>query len=173
MKTEVKERGEQNGKMTALRFDPKIRYLADLASTVRKESLTKYIENALLKSFKDVSLHVAEDPEPFLDSKGNWQMPEPPNADEELRQNAAKSIDNLADLLWSDSEYVRMLMLSRLGSKWQPEEDKALLDYIEGRKDLWIKSEGGAKPNREKINAEWDSIKAAFAKTSKAKGGKK
>lgn len=166
----VLERVKQGGKMISIRVDPKIRYLAELAATVRDESLTSYLEWALEESFKKVTLRVVEEAEPFLDSAGNWQMPEAPDPAEEQTENEAKSIGNLADLLWSDNEYVRMLMLSRLAQHVQTSDDKALLNYVEGRKDLWVKTEHGRKPNREKINAEWKSIKVDFAKAMK--GGK-
>jgi hypothetical protein len=169
-KSENKERIVPSGKMTALRIDPKIRYLADLAAAATGDSLTKYIEGALLESFKRVTLRVAEKPEPFLDSAGNWQMPEPPDPTQERIQDEVKSIGNLADLLWSDSEYVRMLMLSMTAPHIQSDDDKALLAYVHGRKDLWTKSAGGSKPDRAKINEGWDSIKTDFAKSRK--GGK-
>lgn len=166
-KKEDKARGEQGGKMTALRFDPKIRYLADLAAAATGESLTKYIEGALLKSFEHVTLRVPPEPEPmyFADSRKPEFAPIDP--EQERVQNEAMSIGNLADNLWSESEFSRIQSLSILASHLVSEEDAALYQYIHNQKSLQVPSGKGYKLNRAKIDSEWDSIKASFAKSRK------
>lgn len=165
LKLTATEQPNASGKMTALRIDPKIRYLADLASTITDESLTKYIERALVESFKNVTLRVAEKPEAVRDGAGNWKFEEVDQEAERLA-NDHMSIANQGELLWSESEYMRMLTLSIVAPRLVEDDDKALLSYIENRRDLQIDAKGGGfKPNRDKINNEWDSIKAAFAKT--------
>ncbi len=167
-KSEAMERPEKAGKMTALRLDTKTRYLADLAAAVSKESLTKYIEAALWESFKKITLRLQPEQEIVYDQNGNPALGEPLDPEQERIQNEAMTIANQADLLWNESEYVRMLMLSIIADHLLSDEDKALLKYVHDRKDL-RRSGAEHKPNREKINAEWDSIKADFAKLKKRK----
>jgi hypothetical protein len=166
----VADRVVQGGKMTALRLDPKIRYLADIAALAKGESLTKYFEAALLQTFKDVTLRVPPEREPSLDASGNWIMPDPLDPESERLADNHMSVANQGDLLWSESEYVRMLMLSMIAPRLQENDDKALLQYVQSRKDLWKSSEGGHKPDRDKIDKEWEAIKAAFAKSKATKG---
>jgi len=169
-KKESTERVEPSGKMTALRLDPKIRYLADLAAKTSGESLTKYLEAALKESFKRVTLRVPPEPEPmYLGNSGTFEVA-PIDAEQERIKNEAMTIANLADSLWSESEFGRIQSLSILANRWMSDEDKALLQYIHARKDLHIVSGVGYKLNRVKIESEWDFIKAAFAKSRK--GGK-
>jgi hypothetical protein len=161
----VADRVIQGGKMTALRIDPKVRYLADIAALAKGESLTKYFEGALLESFKHVTLRKPPESEPSLDRSGKWIMPEPPDPENERLLDEQMSIPNQANLLWSESEYVRMLMLSMVAPHLQNPDEIALLNYVQGRKDLWKASDGGHKPDRDKIEKGWDEIKAAFTKT--------
>ena len=165
---ETAQKAAVAGKMTSLKIDPKIRYLADLASTVTGQSLTRYIENALKESFKCVTLRVAPDPEPmYLGDSGAYEVA-PIDPEQERVQNEAKSIANLADALWSESEFGRIQSLSILAPQHTAAvENDPLYQYIHNRKDLRISAGKGYKLNREKINAEWESIKADFAKSKK------
>jgi hypothetical protein len=163
--SETPEKMPQAAKMTSLKIDPRIRYLADLASTITGESLTSYIEGALMESFAKVTLRLPSEPEPIYGPKGDAVMPDPPDPDVERVQNEAKSIGNLADALWSESEFGRIESLSILAPRLVPSDDLALLGYIHTKKELQVPTGDGYKLNREKINAEWDAIKAAFAKT--------
>ncbi|HMH12098.1 MAG TPA: hypothetical protein VK578_03230 [Edaphobacter sp.] len=168
--SEITEKMPSAAKMTSLKIDPKIRYLADLASTVTKQSLTAYIESALLESFAKVTLRVPSEPEPIYGKNGEVAMPDRPDPETERVQNEAMTISNRADDLWSESEFGRIESLSILARRLVPDEDYALLQYIRNRKDLRISSNDGLyKLNREKINSEWELIKAAFAK-AKGKG---
>ena len=165
--SEIPEKMPSAAKMTSLKIDPRIRYLADLASTITKQSLTKYLEAALLQSFKNVTLRVADKPERVFDEgSGKWTISEV-DPEEERMANEHMTIANQAELLWSESEYVRLLMLSMIAPTLIEDKDAALLSYIDERKDLRISAQGGYKLNREKIDAEWESIKADF---TKAKG---
>lgn len=158
-------------KMTSLKIDPKVRYLADLASTVTGQTLTAYIESALMESFKGVTLRVPPDPEPmYLGNSGNFEFA-PIDQEKERAEIEAKSIGNLADSLWSESEFGRIQSLSILAPKHKVFQEYApLIHYIHSRKELQIPSGKGYKLNRAKIESEWESIKADFAKSRK--GGK-
>ena len=156
-------------KMTSLEIDPRIRYLADVASSVTKQSLTEYIERALLESFARVTLRVPPEPEPTYGKHFEVTMPPALDPDTERAQNDAMSIANRADDLWSESEFGRIEMLSILAKRLVPKKDLALVEYIHIRKDLQTSSGSGYKLNRLKIDSEWESIKAAFATAQKAK----
>ena len=155
-------------KMTSLKIDSKIRYLADLASTVTGQSLTRYIESALTESFKSVTLRLPPEPEPmYLGTSGNYEVA-PIDPEQEVAKREAMSIAKLADLLWSESEFSRIQSLYVLARRLVSPEDSALFEYIHTRKDLQISSGVGYKLNREKIDSEWESIKADFAKPKKS-----
>jgi GH35 family endo-1,4-beta-xylanase len=163
--TETSKGAAHWNKMVGVRLDPKMRYLAELAADAKSfPTLTDYIKWALEESFKNVTLRVAEKPEAILDEAGNWSFEEVDQEAERLA-NDHMSIANQGELLWSESEYLRLLMLHKIAPRRVSDEDKALLTYIENRKDLQTPVDGRYKLNRDKINNEWDSIKAAFAKT--------
>jgi hypothetical protein len=168
-KSKVPERTYE-GKMTALRLDPKIRYLAGLAAAASGESLTKYIEGALEESFNLVSLYIQPEREPmYLDDSGKYEYA--PIDEKQVEANKKeKLIGNLADSLWSESEFGRIQSLSILAPLHPTaKENDPLYQYIHNRKDLRIPSGKGYKLNRAKIDSEWDSIKADFAKSRKGK----
>jgi len=169
--SDAAEKAPTGAKMTSLKIDPKTRYLADLASTATGQSLTRYIESALKESFKKVTLRVPPDPEPmYRGTSGNYEVT-PIDLKEEEAKREAMTIANLADLLWSESEFSRIQSLYVLAGRLLSPEDSALFEYIHNRKDLQIPSGEGYKLNRAKIDNEWESIKAEFAKRGK-KGGK-
>jgi hypothetical protein len=161
----------QWNKMVGVRLEAKTRYLAELAADVKGFStLTDYIKWALEESFKLVTLRAPDDREPFIeDASGKWVLPKPRSAEEERSLYEEMSIGNMADILWSESAFIRMVMLSMIAPYRLSEDGKALLSYIRDRKDLWIPSNGGRIPNREKIDSEWELITAAFEKSKKGK----
>lgn len=168
--TETPEKMPQPAKMTSLKINPRIRYLADLASTVTGQSLTGYIETALVESFAKVTLRLPPEPEVSYEQNGEAVLSDPPDPEIERVQNEAKSIANLADLLWSESEFVRIEMLSSIARHLVPTDDLALLHYIRNRKDLQIPTGGNVyKLNRDKIELEWASIQAAHQQKTKGK----
>jgi hypothetical protein len=170
--TETAKTAGHWNKMVGFRMEPKLRYLAELAADAKGfDTLTDYIKWALEESFKQVTLRVPPDPEPTYSSNGEVSIPEPPDVEEERVANDAMSIRNLADKLWSESEFGRIQALSILAPHRVSDVDRALLSYIHNRKDLQIPRSGGYKLNREKIDKEWNSVKVAFENARK--GGKK
>jgi len=175
---ETPEKMPQASKMTSLKINPRTRYLADLAATITNQSLTAYIENALLDSFSKVTLRVPQELEPVYGPNGEAVRPDPTDVEQERVQNEAMSIANRADDLWSESEFGRIESLAILAPRLVPDEEKALLNYIHNQKSLRIEVEEthklfagkGYKLNKAKINLEWDSIKVAFEKAKAGKG---
>ena len=166
--TEIAPRIDKGGKMTALRLDSRIRYFADLATLVTGRSLTGHLEAALFESFKHVTLRIPSKPEPmYLGNSGAYEVA-PIDAEQERVKNEAMTIANLADSLWSESEFERIQSLSILAEHLVSNEDNALMQYIHARTDLQTPSGIGYKLNRAKIDREWESIKADFASTMKA-----
>lgn len=151
-------------KTSSLRLDPKIRYLADVARAVTGETFTRFLERALEASCKNVSLRIPEKPEIMQNASGQWVIEEP-NAEEERFANDHMSVINQSELLWFESQYLRLLMLSKLAPHLVDPNDAGLLAYIENRTDLRIKTERGFKLDRDKINNDWETIKADYAKS--------
>jgi hypothetical protein len=150
-----------------MRIDAKLRYLTELAAKVAGLDLTKYVEVVLEESFKHVTLR--EQPEREYDSSGNVIPADP---EEKRVQDEAMSIFNRQDDLWRERAFDRLEQKSILCRHLMSDEDKALIDYVHTRKDLHIEVvethrlsiEKGYRFNREKIDDEWESIKAEFAK---------
>jgi len=165
----VTEPTSYEGKMTAVRIDAKTRYLSDVARAITGESFTRYLERSLEESHSKVTLRIPAQPEMIFDeTTGKWTLEEV-DQEEERFANAHMSIANQAMLLWSDSEYLRLLMLHKVAPHIVSDDDAALLNYIENRKDLRVQMDRGYKLDREKIIRDWDDIKTVFAKT-KGKG---
>jgi hypothetical protein len=153
-------------KVTALRVDPKIRYLADVARAVTGETFTRFLERSLEASCKSVSLRIPEKPEIVQNAAGQWVIEEP-DAEEERFANEHMSVTNQGELLWCESQYMRLLILSKLAPHLVAPDDTGLLNYIEDRADLRIKMEHGFKLDRDRINNEWEAINTAYAESKK------
>ena len=157
----------QRTESLTLRIDPKVKYLAEITSRARGCSLTDYIETLLSESFKSVTLRVPPEPEPSYGHDRKPMLPKPPNEEEERAANEAKTVANLADDLWHETEFRRLQSLQIFAPHLLSEEHHALLSYLHSREDLKTPSKklkGGYKLNREKIVKEWDSIVRAFKK---------
>jgi hypothetical protein len=92
-------------KITALRIDPKIRYLADVARAVTGETFTRFLERSLEESCKSVSLRIPEKAEIVQNAAGQWVIEEP-DSEEERFANEHMSVVNQGELLWCESQYI-------------------------------------------------------------------
>jgi len=166
-KAAVRRDAQQRSEMITVRLEPRLRYLAEVAASAVGMTLSSYVAWALQESFESVTLRVPPEPEPFYGHDlNNVTMPEKPNEEEESAKNKAMSVANLADDLWSESEFVRLQNRFILARHTLSEEDQELLQYLHSRDDLKIRQSPTAdyyKLNREKINSEWGAIRAAFA----------
>jgi hypothetical protein len=168
LKRDVPQRSE----MIAVRLEPRQRYLVELAASAKGLTLSAYVEWALRESFKSVTLRVPPEREPLYGHDPNHvMMPGKPNKEEENAANEAMSVANLADDLWSESEFVRLQSRKILAPHTLPQEDHDLLQYLHSRDDLKIRksSSAGYKLNREKINRDWGAIRAAFVSQQQRK----
>ena len=165
---------EDLSKQIGIRLDARQRYLTDIAMEIaHSESVTEYVKGALDRSFKGLSLYR---PELVYDEDN---QPVALNPEQERVEREAKSLDNLAATLWHESPFMRLEVLSRIAPHLVSDADKALLLYIRNRADLktesFIHEKGpyfgkkGYVLNRDKIDAEWEFIRAAF---TKSKGNK-
>ncbi|HWY20949.1 MAG TPA: hypothetical protein VNX26_06980 [Candidatus Acidoferrum sp.] len=156
----------QRTEMIAVRLEPRLRYLTEVAAIAKGLTLSGYVEFALQESFKSVTLRVPPEPEPIYSHDLNdVTMPEKPNDEEERAANEAMSVANLSEHLWSESEFVRLQNRFILARHTLSKEDEELLGYLHSRDDLKIPKSPSAdyyKLNREKINSEWGAIRAAF-----------
>jgi len=166
LKTTIRRSVPQRTEMIAVRLEPRLRYLAEVGASAKGLTLSAYLEFALQESFKSVTLRVAPEPEPLYGGDpSKVTMPEKPNEEEESAANSAMSVANLAELLWSESEFERLQSRAILAPHTLPKEDQELLRYLHGRDDLKIrKSPSFYKFNRIKINNEWVAIRIAFLK---------
>jgi hypothetical protein len=166
LKTTVRRPAAQRSEMIALRLEPRLRYLTEVAARAKGLTLSAYLELALQESFKSVTLRVQPESEPLYgDDPSKATMPGKPNEEEESTANIAMSVANLAELLWSESEFERLQSRAILAPHTLPKEDEELLRYLHGRDDLKIrKSPPFYKFNRVRINNEWDAIRVAFLK---------
>ncbi len=157
----------QRTEMIAVRLEPRLRYLTEVAAIAKGLTLSAYVEFALQESFKSVTLRVPPEPEPIYGHDLNQvTMPEKPSDEEESVKNAAMSVANLADSLWRESEFVRLQSRFIHARHTLSKEDEELLHYLHSRDDLKIPKSPSAdyyKLNREKIDNEWGAIRAAFA----------
>jgi hypothetical protein len=166
-KAAIRRDAQQRSEMITVRLEPRLRYLAEVAASAAGMTLSAYVAWALQESFESVTLRVPPEPEPFYGNDlNNVTMPEKPDEEEESAKNKAMSVANLADDLWSESEFVRLQSRFILARHTLSEEDQELLQYLHSRDDLKIRKSPTAdcyKLNREKINGEWEAIRAAFA----------
>ena len=155
---------EEPAMIFGARLAPRQRFLLDLAAKARGTTRTEYLEWALEESFKNQTLRKPAEPEPTYGHGGEVTVPEM-NADSERAANAAMSVANLADKLWSEIPFLRLQAASILCPHLLSNEDNALWNYIHGRSDLKIAGkQGGYKLDREKIIAQWGSILRTFEK---------
>ncbi len=166
-KAVVRRDVQQRSEIITVRLEPKLRYLAEVAASAVGMTLSAYVARALQESFESVTLRVPPEPEPFYGHDlNNVTMPEKPTEEEESAKDKAMSVANLADDLWSESEFVRLQNRFILARHTLSEEDQELLQYLHSRDDLKIRKSPMAdyyKLNREKINSEWEAIRAEFA----------
>lgn len=91
MATERKrgDKGVARTELVAVRFDPKTKYLMDLAARVQRRSMANYVEAAVADSLKQVRIprHDGQDPE---------------------------TVEVAGSVLWHVSEVVRLALLKRL-----------------------------------------------------------
>jgi hypothetical protein len=162
----INREGPQRSEMIAVRLEPRLRYLVEVAASAKGLTLSAYVEWALQESFKSVTLRIPPEREPFYGNDlTSVTLPVKPNKEDERTANEAMSVANLADDLWSESEFSRLQNRSILAPHTLHTEDHALLQYLHSRDDLKVRKaqSAGYKLNREKIKNEWLGIRAAFA----------
>jgi hypothetical protein len=172
-KATVRRDAQQRSEIVTVRLEPRLRYLAEVAASALGMTLSAYVTWALQESFELVTLRVPPKPEPFYGHDLNAvTMPDKPSEEEESAKNKAMSVANLADNLWSESEFVRLQSRFILARHTLSEEDQELLQYLHSRDDLKVRDSPTAdfyKLNREKINREWGAIRTAFANRPREK----
>jgi len=163
----------QRTEMIAVRLEPRLRFLTEVAAKAKGLTLSACVEFALQESFKSVTLRVPPEPEPiYSHDLNNITVPEKPKGEEETAANEAMSVANLSEHLWSESEFVRLQNRFIVARHTLSDEEEELLRYLHSRDDLKIFNSPSAdyyKLNREKINGEWGAIRAAFASQQQKK----
>jgi hypothetical protein len=156
--------------MLGLRLDPKTRYLAELAARAQGASLTTYVSNAIVESFKRITLRKPTEPEPMYGNNPDDVVIPAVDAEQERVKNEAMLVSNMADIIWSDNPFTRLEIRALTFPHLMTGEDVQLWNYIHAQGDLKIKDGNGYKFNREFIAANWKAIKD---KSSKPQRGKK
>jgi len=134
--------GEQL-EIVSVRFDPKLRYLAELAARKNRRSLSNYIEWAIEQALKRVYLR---------------ENPEAPHLN--------ISIANKASDLWDVHESDRFVKLAREYPELLTHEEQILWKLIRTNDSFWNKYDGIDAPPIEKffkfelLREHWDKFKA-------------
>jgi len=134
--------GEQL-EIVSIRFDPKLRYLAELAARKHRRSLSNYIEWAIEQALKRVYLR---------------ENPEAPHLN--------ISIASKANDLWDVHDADRFVKLARLYPELLTHWEQILWKLIRTNDSFWRKYDGTDEPQIEKIfdfellRKHWDRFKA-------------
>lgn len=109
MATERKKgaKGVARSELVAVRFDPKTKYLLDLAARVQRRSMANFIEWLVEESFKSISLYAN------------------PN------EAVALTIADEAPMLWASLESERVLVLGMLHPQLLTFEEQQCLEALE------------------------------------------
>jgi hypothetical protein len=115
-------------------IDPKLRYLAELASRACGVSLTGYVEEAIRESFRRVSLdefpELSEEPE-----VRELTRTEILAKFKKRSSTIANPLSDVADGLWSEHPFIRLQLLALSGlDHLMSEDDKTIWDYLFTRK---------------------------------------
>ena len=90
----------QRTEMIAVRLEPRLRFLTEVAAKAQGLTLSAYVEFALQESFKSVTLRVPPEPEPiYSHDLNNITVPEKPKGEEETAANEAMYVANLSNSL--------------------------------------------------------------------------
>ena len=147
-----------------IRFDPKLRYLTELAARIKGVALRDYIEGAVLRSLSEVSLRTPDVEEPLygVHPQHGLVTPKRQNSEDDREHSVAAH----ADALWHDNPYARLEVIA-LSRPWllTPEEEK-LWKFLHSRDEVKIKAEDGEgyRMDRKKIAEQWMQLKAAAEK---------
>ena len=128
-----------------MKLTPRTRYFLELATRLSgKTSRTEYIEEALLESFKRVSLRPIDEFDDLDTQPDNRTLKHP----------LAAQMDNL----WSEYPIVRLqLMHAFQYGHLLSKEETSIWGYISRRRDLFIEP---GKMNRKLITEQWQEIKS-------------
>jgi hypothetical protein len=143
-----------------IRFDPKLRYLTELAAQVEGITLREYIEKAVWESFAQVSLRKPIEPEPLYGTGPDDAIAAPLQPSDPAVERE-HSLARNADSLWHDNPCARLEVLALARPHLLTKEDEQLWNYLHSRSDLKIKGGRGYKLDRTKIAAIWPQLKAA------------